>query len=85
MPIVVVCGDFNVHVDVLRLTQLLQCYSSVQHVAQPTHNTVTLDLVITSDETTIRDLHVGGLISDHAHVYFRLCVSVTAVPQPCSR
>ena len=82
---VVVCGDFNIHVDVhddvhaLRLTQLLQCYGFVQHVVQPTHKDGhTLDLVITRDETTIRDLHVGGLISDHAPVYFRLCVTQVA-------
>jgi len=76
----VVCGDFNIHVDVhddahaLRLTQLLQCCGFIQHVAQPTHKDGhNLDLVITRDETTICDLHVGGLISDHAPVYFRLC------------
>jgi len=64
----VVCDDFSIHVDVhddthaLRLTKLLQCYGFIQHVAQPTHkNGHTLDL-ITRDETTIRDLHVGGLI-----------------------
>ena len=35
----------------------------------------TLDLVITRHDTTICDLRVGGLISDHAPVYFRLCVT----------
>ena len=40
---VVVCGDFNIHVDVhddvhaLRLMQLLQCYGFIRHVAQSTH------------------------------------------------
>jgi len=75
---VVVCDDFNIHVHVhddahaLCLTQLLQCYGFIQHIAQPTHKDGhTLDLVITRvsrDETTICDLHVGGLISDHAPV-----------------
>ena len=66
---IVVCDDFNIHVDVhddahaLRLTQLLQCCGFIQQVAQPTHKDGhTLDLVIIRDETTIRDLHVGGLI-----------------------
>jgi len=40
---VIVCGDFNINIDVhneahaLHLTQLLQCYSFIQHVVQPTH------------------------------------------------
>ena len=53
---------------------------TVIHVdAQPTHKDGhTLDLVTTKDETTIRDLHVVGLISDHAPVHFRLCVTRVA-------
>jgi len=74
---VLICGDFNVHVDVdndthaVHLADLLQCYGFVQHVMQSTHKDGhTLDLVITRKETTVCDLHVGGLISDHAPVFF---------------
>jgi len=40
----IVCGDFNVHVDVvddvntIRLDQLLQPFSNIQNVSEPTHN-----------------------------------------------
>ena len=51
---VIVCGDFNIHVDdkrdiyTVRLTELLQSFGCVQHVMEPTHNVGhTLDLVIT--------------------------------------
>ena len=61
--------------------QLMQCYDFVQHVAQSTHRDGhTLDLVITRHDTTICDLRVGGLISDHAPVYFRLCVTKAVPP-----
>jgi len=65
----------------VHLAQLLQCYDFVQHVAQPTHRDGhTLDLVITRHDTIICDLQVGVLISDHAPVYFRLCVTKAVPP-----
>jgi len=56
---IVVCGDFNVHVDqpedvnAVRLEQLLQSFDCRQHVTEPTHvNGHTLDLVITRTSLT---------------------------------
>ena len=78
---VVICGDFNVHVDqidnpnAVRLRQLLESFGCIQHVTEPTHTAGhTLDLVITRSETEISDVHTGGMISDHALVRFTLSV-----------
>ena len=77
--LVMVCGDFNVHVDqadnphAVRLVglQLLHAFGCIQHVAEPTHTAGhTLDLVITKEDTDVCDLSVGGMISDHALVKF---------------
>ena len=72
---VVVCGDFNVHVDdssdahassdshAVHLQQLLESFGYVQHVTGPTHSAGhTLDLVIARRDTEISDLYVGGMI-----------------------
>ena len=76
---VVVCGDFNVHVDqadnphAVRLAQLLHAFGCTQHVVGPTHTAGhTLDLVITKADTDVCDVCVGGMISDHALVKFTL-------------
>jgi len=76
---VVVCGDFNVHVDqsddvhAVQLAQILQLFGLVQHVSEPTHNAGhTLDLVIAKSETEVLDLRVGDMISDHALIRFTL-------------
>ena len=76
---VVVCGDFNVHVDeaddvhAVQLLQLLRTFGCCQHVAEPTHRAGhTLDLVITGNDTDVRNLQVGGFISDHALIRFTL-------------
>jgi len=78
---VVVCGDFNVHVDrsddvnAARLDQLLQSFGCIQHVTEPTHNAGhILDLVITRNDTEISDLRVGAMLSDHAVIRFTLCL-----------
>jgi len=62
---VVVCGDFNIHVDqgddvhAVRLAQLLQSFGCTQHVAESTHTAGhTLDLVITRADTDICTLAV---------------------------
>ena len=69
---VVVCGDFNIHVDrsddkhAVQLLQLLQTFDMVQHVTEPTHIAGhTLDLVIARQDTAIDRLHVATFISDH--------------------
>lgn len=79
---VVVCGDFNVHVDqpddvhAVRLADLLQSFGCVQHVAEPTHNAGhILDLVITTADTLISDLRVGVMVSDHMLIRFILHVN----------
>ena len=89
---IVICGDFNFHVDraddvnaVQRLQQLLQSFGCTQHVTEPTHNAGhSLDLVITRNNTEISDLRVGAMISDHALIRFTLrvkksCVNTQAV------
>ena len=77
---VVICGDFNVHVDqtddpdAVRLHQLLEAFGYVQHVTEQTHTAGhTLDLVITRSETEISGIRTGSMISDHALVCFTLC------------
>ena len=79
---VVVCGDFNIHVDksddvhTVRLLQLLQTFGCVQHVAESTHTAGhILDLVITPADTDICDLSVGSMLSDHALICFTLRVA----------
>ena len=76
---VVVCGDFNIHVDqsqdahAERLSQLLQSFDCQQHVNQPTHTAGhTLDLVIARADSPVCDLRVGDFISDHALVSFKV-------------
>ena len=79
---VVVCGDFNIHVD----------QSSDSHTTRPTlllmhsacHRTDShswpdiLNLVITTATARVLDLRVGDMISDHALVHFTLHVSKPA-------
>jgi len=75
---IVVCGDFNIHVDqiddthAVRFEQLLlQSCDLVQHVKEPTHSAGhALDLVITRNDTDIGDVYVGGMVSDHALIRF---------------
>jgi len=78
---VIICGDFNIHVDqrddphVIQLDQLLKSFGYVQHVNESTHDAGhTLDLVITNGDTCIVDLVVSGRISDHSLILFRTCV-----------
>ena len=81
---VLICCNFNVHVDVqddtyaVQLAHPIQCVAlfNTSLVAQATHKDGhTLDLVLTRKDTTACELHVGGLISDHAPVFFRLCAA----------
>ena len=65
---VVICGDFNIHVDqgddvhAARLLQLLQEFDCSQRVTKPTHTAGhTLDLVIARADTDIVDLRVGDI------------------------
>ena len=47
----------------VRLSELLQSFGCVQHVAEPTHSAGhTLDLVITRSDTSISALRVGDMI-----------------------
>ena len=62
---VIICGDFNVHVDdvsdtsACRFTDLLNAFNLVQHVNDSTHTEVhALDLIITQP----------GFIPDHVNV-----------------
>jgi len=57
----------------VRLLQLLHSFGCIQHVTEPTpvagH---TLDLVITRANADIRNLRVGGSLSDHSFIQFSL-------------
>ena len=76
---VVICGDFNVHVDRIddppTLFVCTSFWRCIQNVTEPTHTTGhTLDLVITSSETEISGVQTGDMISDHVLVRFTLSV-----------
>jgi len=76
---VVVCGDFNIHVDqpdvthAIHLADLLSSFGCTQHVNEPTHTAGhILDLVISTMTTRIKDVRIGDTLSDHALVCFTL-------------
>jgi len=51
------------------------CCTPSPAAGEPTHVAGhTLDLVITTADIVIADLCVGGIISDHALLYFKLCM-----------
>ena len=84
----VICGDFNIHVDIhddphaVRLVELLQSFDCLQHVTEPTHKAGhTLDLVITRSDNKISNLHVGSMVSDHATVSFEINVEKPLLEQ----
>ena len=64
---VIICGDFNIHVDQVEdvnavlMDQLLQSFGYVQHLSEPTHNAGhILDLVITRSDVVVTNLFVGA-------------------------
>ena len=68
----IVTGDFNIHMDIqeesTQFTELLETFSLVQHVRQPTHEKGhTIDLIITrsSDQIVSSDPVSDELFSDH--------------------
>ena len=75
-------GDFNYHVDdtsdykTCQFIHLLDTFSLVQHISEPTHMSGhTLDLIITrSCESTVSDIIVYpyGIISDHSAINMKL-------------
>ena len=85
---IVVCGDFNIHVDdttdlhAVRFLQLLESFACRQHVDTLTHIAGhTLDLVITRRESAVHMVKVRDLISDHFLIAFKLCVKKIIVEQ----
>ena len=83
MEPVVICGDFNIHIDdesdpySTALTDLLQSMALKQHVCIPTqHHGHTLDLIITRDsDNLITDPPVTDtFLSDHATVLCNLSI-----------
>src|SRR6218665_393822 len=75
-----ILGDFNIHLEdsvssnSLHFSQLLAQFGLHQHISEPTCSSGGwLDLVITSDEEQILNLHVQPpTISDHAFIKFVL-------------
>ena len=68
----IVTGDFNIHMDIqeesTQFTELLETFSLVQHVRQPTHEKGhTIDLIITRscDQIVSSDPVSDELFSDH--------------------
>ena len=85
---IVVCGDFNIHVDdttdphAVRFLQLLESFDCRQHVDTLTHIVGhTLDLVITRRESAVHMVKVRDLISDHFLITFKLCIKKTIAEQ----
>ena len=78
-----ICGDFNIHVDVsddldaCRFLELLDSVGLDQHVSVPTHiSGHTLDLIITrnSDQLLVSSLWTDYLFSDHLPVHCNIQV-----------
>ena len=77
---ILILGDFNIHLEdsaslnLLHFSQLLAQFGLHQHISEPTRGSGGwLDLVITSDEEQILDLHVQPpTVSDHAFIKFGL-------------
>ena len=75
-----ILGDFNIHLEdsaslnSLHFSQLLAQFGLHQHISEPTYDSGGwLDLVITSDEEQILDLHVQPpTLSDHTFIKFVL-------------
>ena len=72
-------GDFNIHVDQdnnvhgAYFVQVLQLFSYVQHVTEPTRNFGhILDLIIKRSDTEVSVVRVGEMVSDHTLVHFTL-------------
>ena len=70
---IVICGDFNIHLDVANnafashFMDILDCFALKQHVKTATHASGhTLDCIITrDDEGLLKPPVIGPLISDH--------------------
>ena len=82
--LLLICGDFNIHVDVpsdadtIRLNDLLNSVGLVQHVKRPTHiHGHTLDLIITRQADDIVDGEplAERYFSDHAALICKLSVA----------
>ena len=75
---VVVCGDFNVHVDVhddthaVHLAQLLQCYDLVQQHSQHTE-TVTLWISSSPGMTRPSVTYESAVSSLITHLFISVC------------
>ena len=79
---IVLCGDFNIHVDETsdsngkRLLRLLQSSQRIHHVSGPTYTDGhLLDLIFTRDNEPVSDVAVGEFISDHALVTFNIPIA----------
>ena len=80
-----ICGDFNIHVDSVddpdsvKFRDLLESVGLRQHVKKSTHtNGHILDLIITrfTDSTICKEAQVDRFISDHASVICHACISL---------
>jgi len=85
----IICGDLNIHIDdvndahAIQLVDLLQTFTCVQNVSEPARPTwqvsSSLDVVISHDDTDIRQLSVVSFVSDHALITFKFSLRRTPV------
>jgi len=87
----VITGDFNKHLDnssdhaTSQFISVLSSFNLIQHVNFPTHNkNHTLDLVITSADSSIAPFVYTSLCSpsDHFPIFTKLSISSTPLPPP---
>ena len=76
---VIICGDFNIHVNkpdathTKKLNEILEMFGLTQHIHEPTQERGnTLDLLITCKDTILKDFTVGERLSDHNNIIFKL-------------
>ena len=75
----VICGDFNIHVNKphdkhsKKLSNILDTFNLIQHIKQPTHKRGnTLDLVITRKQSLVKRFVIGEQLSDHNNIIMQL-------------
>ena len=76
---IIICGDFNIHVNkpkdknTIKLNTIIDTFDLTQHINQPTHRLGnTLDLVITRKQTLMKGIIIGEQLSDHNNVIIQL-------------
>ena len=84
---VIITGDFNFHMNkpsdnkVIKFNNILEMFDLVQHITSSTHRDGnTLDLVITHKTSTLNDITISELNSDHNCILFNLKLDQSEAP-----